>query len=187
MHTGGWVSMFEQVGCAYIRSISMGPRAHLVLSVMTVSVKNREKETTKETQDTIQVLMEPGLDLPFGACFQVLAQTLDNGESSVLQMNYRNMSARMYPPMCIAAGSPMCIPHGAESVSASLVDCHIILRGGDKEIHKFRNLLFRVRMRNKGVHSVPPRSFGVPSRFCVSPPPNRPTRFTRMRIFMHFY
>ena len=41
--------------------------------------------------------MEPGFDLPFGACFQVLAQTLDNGESSVLQMNYRNMSARMYP------------------------------------------------------------------------------------------
>ena len=58
-----------------------------VLSVMTVTVKNREKETTKETQDTIQVLMEPGFDLPFGACFQVLAQTLDNGESSVLQMN----------------------------------------------------------------------------------------------------
>ena len=47
----------------------------------------------KEAQDTIQVLMEPGFDLPFGACFQVLAQTLDNGESSVLQMNYRNMGS----------------------------------------------------------------------------------------------
>ena len=29
MHTGGLVSMFGQIGCAYIRSISMVPRAHL--------------------------------------------------------------------------------------------------------------------------------------------------------------
>ena len=41
--------------------------------------------------------MEPGFELPFGACSQVLAQTLDNGESSVLQVKYRNMSARLHP------------------------------------------------------------------------------------------
>ena len=29
MHTGGLVSMFGHVGCAHVRSVGMGPRAHL--------------------------------------------------------------------------------------------------------------------------------------------------------------
>ena len=41
--------------------------------------------------------MDPGFEWPFGACFQALARTRDNDESSVLQVKYRNMSARMYP------------------------------------------------------------------------------------------
>ena len=45
--------------------------------------------------------MEPRGELPFGACFQVLAQTLDNGESLVLQVEceYRTMSARKVYPL----------------------------------------------------------------------------------------